>query len=98
MSQTAKNTIVSWGMPDWSRAISISSGYVATDYGWLNWGKYSSGLYAGVCYVNGIAVGECHNTYGDRTGGGNAFVPLSPSDVVTYSDAGWAQFVPMKGV
>lgn len=84
-------------MPDWSRKINISNDYTVQNYGWINWGVDSSGLYNDSLTVNEINIGRAFNTYGDRRGGGNAFVPVSPGDTVAWTRSTWAHFIPCKG-
>ena len=86
--------------PNYSSKVSISSGYTATKYGWVDWGVAQGGLYysnGNGFYVNGIKLAVCFNTYGDRVGGGNAFVMVSHGDVVTWTKSYWAYFIPCKG-
>lgn len=82
--------------PDYSRGKGVSSGYTATEPGWFCWVLQSGGLYFRSCYINGQRVGVAFNTYGDRTGGGNAFVPVNTGDTITF-DAGSATFYPING-
>jgi hypothetical protein len=84
--------------PNHGNRIGISSGYTAPKYGWIDWYVLSSGLYSGRIYINGVTYGVCFNTYGDRTGGGNAFIFVRPGDVVTFDRSTSAFFMPCQGV
>jgi hypothetical protein len=97
-SAVTKTTILAAVAPDHNNPVNISSGYTATKYGWINWYVFSGGLYNGKIYINGVVYGVCFNTYGDRTGGGNAFIFVRPGDVVTFGRSTGATFIPCQGV
>lgn len=94
----SKSEILTWFMPDWPKRIVISSGYVVNNFGWVSWFVRSSGLYASNFAINGVNVAIAHNTYGDRVGGGSAFVPVCAGDIITFDRVTTAHFIPCKGV
>lgn len=91
-------TLIKGLAPNWSKPEAIASGYVAKKPEWVVWHMAQRGLYAGWYFtVNDQQVGFGFNTYGDRTGGGNATVLISEGDVVKFS-GGWCTKYPCKGL
>ena len=109
-SQTAKQTVVGWGMPDFSRAISVTplssgSSYTARVTGWVQIIGSSGG--------NRLATLDCYNSsngYGDTDHVGEwadqyptirCMLLVSEGDTysVTYWNAGISSIteIPMKG-
>lgn len=91
------------GMPDYSAGIAISSGYEATENGWVisniysDWGTSSAN---GRLLINGVVVSANYHSAGDSGKGHiNVFiVPISKGDVVTYtSNVSNVVFYPVKG-
>lgn len=107
-SQTAKNTIVGWGMPDYSGQISLPTGtteqtYTAPSNGFIGYNFMMSGNNTGYVKVNDITVitnrPAGSNTYNSVSG----IIPVNKNDVIKYWSNGTAkqynnfQFYPMKG-
>lgn len=102
---TGKNTVVGWGLPDYSSGVDVSSGYTATAKCWLNayaeanGGKNTPG--AAYVYVNGAEVVNTYVTQWSYTERDRNMVPLEVGDVVTSSSSAGATHMtiyPMKGV
>ena len=100
-SNSAKNTIVGWGLPDYSSAVTISSGYAATENGYvivsLNGQAHSNNS----IYVNGSLVAQALASNSYQEAPINFQAPVSTGDVITWSTGSGmvtvARFVPMKG-
>lgn len=91
-SNSAKAMIVGWGMPDYSAAVSMSSGSSAPKNGWA----IAHGLNATVTYsVNGVSVAQGSWASGSWSGNWNLQIMVSAGDVVT---GGSWKFIPCKGV
>lgn len=91
-SQTAKNTIVEWGMPDYSAGVSMTSGSSAPKNGWA----IAHGANATVVYsVNGVSVAQGNWAPNMWSGNWNLQIMVSAGDVVT---GGSWEFIPCKGV
>ena len=98
-SQTAKETIVGWGMPDYSAVVELSSSsfpYTATKKGivYIQGSATNGNLKISVNDVV-IVDTQAANSYVGRSG----WVIVDIGDVVTYSAKtfGKAQFIPLKG-
>lgn len=100
-SSSAKSIIVGWGLPNYSSSVTISSGYVATENGYvivsLNGQDHSNNS----IYVNGILVASALASNAYQEAPINFQAPVSTGDVVTWSTGSGmvtvARFVPMKG-
>lgn len=98
-TQTAINTIVGWGMPDYTGGISVSSSsypYTAPSNGYFYATYYATG---GGQYTCSITINN--QTFAMQTQGGRdfAFMPVSAGDVISVSGSGdpSAGFFPIKG-
>jgi hypothetical protein len=88
----AKGNVVSWGMPDYSAAVSKSSGSSAPKDGWA----IAHGNNATVTYsVNGVSVAQGNWWENNWSGNWNLQIMVSAGDVV--SGGSW-KFIPCKGV
>lgn len=95
-SATAKETIIGWGMPDWSTAISITvntTGYTAP-YDGIAVGTINvSGSGSANFYVNDVFVGDDNNSTHQAT------IPMNKGDVLRCSASSVGMsFVALKGV
>ena len=89
---TGKNTVVGWGMPDYSAVVSMTSGSAAPKNGWA----VAYGMNANVTYsVNGVSVAQGSSYVPHWTGNWNLQIMVSAGDVVT---GGSWNFIPCKGV
>ena len=104
VASSFKKQSVGWGMPDYSAGVSITSGYKATESGWVisniysDWGTSSAN---GRLLINGIVVSANYHSAGNAgKGHNNVFiVPISKKDVVTYKgNVSDVIFYPCKGV
>lgn len=91
-TQTVKDTIITWGLPDYSNAITISSPYTAPSSGVITWQNSATTN----CTVNGTTVYIGGN---DNSNEGFVFLPVSEDDKVAFTvDSGVPRFIPFKGV
>ena len=99
-TQTVKNTIINWGMPDWAKAIDISSSfpYTCPSDGYLfinNWNGYVE-VGSDVCTAPGDYVAS-----GTSNARNTGMFPVVKNEKLTLSATynNWeTYFVPMKGV
>ena len=103
-SASAKNTVISWGMPDYAAGVSVSSytsssnQFTAPCDGIVNWGANRAN--SGIAYINGL---RWNTYYGiNATLYSNCTIPLNKGDkfyATSYSDSGdlCNLFFPMKG-
>ena len=99
-SQSAKNEIVSWGMPDWSATVEITSSfpYTCPSDGYLYLRNFNGGIEIG-SNVN-------TSTYGYRIAGTSSqsnttMFPVQFNEILTLSFASGSSnmyFIPLKGV
>lgn len=111
--QSSKNTIVSWGMPDYSSAVSISDVSSITNTTNTNWFTATGdGFVVGTITrknpgttfiaVNGVDVAFDGIDYSASNSG--FFIPVSKNDVLSYRvNTGTGsivncKFIPLKGV
>lgn len=88
---TDRETVVGWGMPDYSARIQISSfPYTVTFKGWLI--GQTSQVTENFIYVNDCAVGHAYNNYSQVQ------VPVDVGDVITITGSAYIHIYPMKGV
>lgn len=88
---TTKSTVVGWGMPDYTAAVSMSSGAAAPTDGWA----IAHGVNGAVKYaVNGVSVAQGDWKSGVWSGNWNLQIMVSTGDIVT--GGGW-KFIPCKG-
>lgn len=81
-SASAKETIVGWGIPDYTAGVSISSGYVAVANGMVLIVRGGGGSYVSL-YVDGIRVdGNYSNTTNE---GGCMFAFVKKGSTVTWN-------------
>ena len=81
-SASAKETIVGWGIPDYTAGVSISSGYVAVTNGMVLIVRGGGGSYVSL-YVDGIRVdGNYSNTTNE---GGCMFAFVKKGSTVTWN-------------
>lgn len=97
-TQPGKNTIVGWGMPDYSAGVAITSGFIAPCDGIISVFCYvaSSGQQA-IVSINGVEIA------GVGSGGGQVStccqLPVNKGDVITMlNPVGINNFYPFKGV
>lgn len=106
VTQTAKNTSISWGMPDWSRAISktVYTEYTATGRGWINAEGKSADKKVGLTInSNIVAAAEATGTSDESCFA--CLVPIDIGDVYNTFKTGTnvqdevtsIQFIPCKG-
>lgn len=101
-SQSAKNTIVGWMMPDWSRAVSkvVGTTYTADQRGWVhaNGATVQNGIHV---EINGLTVAYCEAQGANDTSGFGCLVPVDIGDTYALFQNGgtvWAfNFIPCKG-
>ena len=94
-TQTVKNTIVDWGMPDYSAGVSISSGYEAVSNGYIICITVWQNAQVDV-YINGVKIYTCYS--GGAWFSQDMIIPVSEGDVITYTGSGTQLFLPCKGV
>lgn len=98
VTQTGKNTAISWLMPDYANGISIATtevSYTAPSAGWFSAqiGPASSGA---TISVNGVRV--IKDGLPNVSGGCGHLLPVSQSDVITWTPGIYeAKFFPCKG-
>lgn len=100
-----KQTIVGWGLPDYTAGVGVSSGYTATAKCWLRAhvsGDGGSGT-AGEAYIqiNGVTIDYARVSSWSYQTINDLVAPLDVGDVVTaYTNRGTATMTifPMKGV
>jgi hypothetical protein len=105
ITATGKETIVGWGLPDYTAGVSVSSGYIATAKCWLRAhvsGDGGSGT-AGEAYIqiNGVTIDYARVSSWNYQTINDLVAPLDVGDVVTaYTNRGTATMTifPMKGV
>lgn len=92
-TQGIKNEIITWGLPDYANAITISSPFTAPAYGVITWQNNGTAN----CTVNSITVYVQGN---DDNNEGCIFLPISSGDIVTFTkdESSIARFLPFKGV
>lgn len=98
VSVVGKETVVGWGMPDYSATISsVGNNYTAPVDGYF-WFSVGNNNTSRNIIINGISYGAVINSYG--TAGGDQ-IPLAKGDniVVTDSSTGLSSsyFIPCKG-
>lgn len=92
ITPTGKETVVGWGMPDYSAVVSMTSGSSAPKNGWA----VAYGVNANVRYsVNNVQVAQGNFYSGKWSGNWNLQIMVSAGDVVT---GGSWNFIPCKGV
>lgn len=95
-SQTVKNTIIDWGMPDYSAGVSISNGYTAPVNGVIiasfNWSN--SNWSASIDGYPFVASNNISNS-GQQSSG---FCIAPKNSVFTTNASGTFMFFPLKGV
>lgn len=98
-SQSAKNEIISWGMPDWSNAIEITSSfpYTCPSSGYLYLRNFN-GFAEIVSNVNTTTYG--YRVVGTSVGSNTVMFPVQFNEVLTLSAISGQSnmyFTPMKG-
>lgn len=92
VTTTGKETVVGWGMPDYSAVVSMTSGSTAPKNGWA----IAHGVNANVVYsVNNVSVAQGNWYTNSWSGNWNLQIMVSAGDVVT---GGSWKFIPCKGV
>ena len=95
ISRTAasdRETVVGWGMPDYSAVVTCASPFTAPSNGFISYNNIGTGN----CTVNGNTVYLGGN---DSSNEGNVTLYLSKNDIIVfYNDKGTPCFVPCKGV
>lgn len=104
-SVTAKQTIVGWGLPDYSSVIQVTPPYTATQKGWIRFTAHASGgdnlNGYGRGYINGVQI---VNTYVTRWSYGtydSAVTPVDVGDIATVDilrGSCEVYFMPCKGI
>ena len=97
-TQTTKETIVSWGIPDYSAVIAISFPFTCPSDGFITHASQHSGQQN--LYINNNLVWQRLSTAG--TYGYGFCLPVSKNDVITQSglntNNATQRFIPLKGV
>lgn len=92
VTAVGKARSISWGMPDYSAVVAMTSNSAAPKNGWA----VAYGVNATVTYsVNGVSVAQGNWQAGDWSGNWNLQIMVSAGDVVTGGN--W-KFIPCKGV
>lgn len=94
VSQAGKETVVGWGMPDYSAQISISNNYTAVSDGFI--ALYADSTFTTVS-IDGVNITGYFATSYDR--GGGFIFPISKGSTVTFgnSQPKTTYFYPLKG-
>lgn len=91
ITATGKETVVGWGMPDYSAVVSKSSGSSAPTNGWaVAHGKNATVTYS----INGVSVAQGDWASGVWSGNWNLQIMVSAGDIV--AGGSW-KFIPCKG-
>ena len=91
-SQAIKETIIGWGIPDWSAGISLANNSPAPSHGIIYTSRSISNDYWRA-NVNGVTVAYEGGSYND---GSSAIIPVSKGDIITSGAS--MTFFPYKGV
>lgn len=108
-SATSKETIVGWGMPDYSAQIALSTGtaeqtYTAPSKGYIGYSFLISGNVTGYIKVNEIQVISNSPAGGNYYDFVSGLIPVDKNDVIKYYSNQASgkfnnfQFYPVKGV
>lgn len=94
VTSSAKNTIIGWGIPDYSSGSTLTSPYTAPSDGFVYLSVYSQDGYWAAT-IGGNTVAEGGGSYNQRDA---TLVPVSSGDVISFS-AGTVSviFYPLKG-
>lgn len=103
-TQTAKDTVVGWGMPDYNSAISQSAltEYTATTNGYIHCFNYTAGQLT--ITLNGTLYYWCSGGGGNILTGCNFMMPVNKGDTYKLNNAFsnpsfcFLNFYPVKGV
>lgn len=83
-------------MPDYAKGISVNSGYVSENYGYIAASKQWNGG-NGEFKLNGIDFFYGGSVWGvSGFANGQVFLPVSPGDKIQFTN-GHAEFYPLKG-
>lgn len=95
----AKESIIAWVAPDWSRrqVLASDTDHTISKYGWVLMRNviYNSSLSG---YINGNLVFRQYGSYGHWEEYNSLMVLVSPGDTVRLSGGGELAFMPCKGV
>lgn len=100
-AQSFINTVMNWGMPDYSAGISISSGYIAPSVGvvYFDWWQNGQASSTRTVSINGKRVGYGYFWGGGGNGGGSSMYALAgKGDTITFTSMDTHIFYPLKGV
>lgn len=92
-SQTAKNTIVGWGMPDYSASVAVTMPYTAPSNGWF---VASNQATSTIVKINNVQVAMGSWAAGSWSGNLNCQIMVAKGDVITGA-TGTMNFMPCKG-
>ena len=93
-SQSVKNEIISWGMPDYSASVSVTMPYTAPSNGWF---AASNSNTTTTVIINGVQVAQGNWQNGAWSGNLNCQIMVAKGDVITGA-TGTMNFIPCKGV
>lgn len=92
-SQTAKNTIVDWGTPDYSASVAVTMPYTAPSNGWFVASNYVTNT---TIKINNVQVAMGSWADGAWSGNLNCQIMVTMGDVITGA-TGTMYFIPCKG-
>lgn len=95
VNASGKSNVVNWGMPNYSSAISITSGYVAPTDGFIRINMYADNNTNSIS-INGVNVFDI-NASGQAYISVGCFIPVSANDTIVFTGSS-AVFFPAKGV
>ena len=101
LSNKSPNASINAMMPDYSKIVSISSGYTVTKFGYI-FAYAHVRLGTSSISINGVSFNIASSSKEETAAGSGNLFPVSPGDYVTASWGGreWGsfQFIPCKGV
>lgn len=98
IDSTFKENSISWAMPDYDSAISVSTKpYTVLSDGWFMW-HADTGQGPEYLYINGIEVAWVAALGGSDTTGYTATIPVNKNDIINCSTNLNGIFYPCKGV
>lgn len=101
LSNKSPNASINSIMPDYSKVVSISSGYTVAKFGYI---FVYAHVRLGTTYIsiNDVSFNVASSSKSETAAGSGILFPVSPGDYITASFGGaeWAtfQFIPCKGV
>lgn len=101
LSNKSLNASINSVMPDYSKVVSISSGYTVTKFGYI-FAYAHVRLGTSSISINGVSFNIASSSKEETAAGSGNLFPVSPGDYVTASwggrERGSFQFIPCKGV